>query len=130
MSRVAHIAGMSGERSQVDGRAEQRYRDQLRVIGVDKRRIQRIFSGRPPNLRSAGNIGPGAACGAEKKEAQSLIGGADAECECVSKYYAAMKMVELCASGAEIFDWLCMEGVQKACCGSGGVLDGDDDGSP
>ena len=43
MSRVAHIVGMSGERSQVDGRAGQRYRDQQRVIGVDKRRIQRIF---------------------------------------------------------------------------------------
>ena len=43
MSRVAHIVGMSGGRSQVDGRAGERYRDQLRVIGVDKRRIQRIF---------------------------------------------------------------------------------------
>ena len=43
ISRVAHIVGMSGGRSQVDGRAGERYRDQLRVIGVDKRRIQRIF---------------------------------------------------------------------------------------
>ena len=43
MSRVAHIVGMSVGRSQVDGRAGERYRDQLRVIGVDKRRIQRIF---------------------------------------------------------------------------------------
>ena len=45
MSRVAHIVGMSRSvgRSQVDGRAGERYRDQLRVIGVDKRRIQRIF---------------------------------------------------------------------------------------
>ena len=50
-----------GKVPEVDGRAGQRYRDQLRVTGVDKRRIQiqRIFLAVRRTSRSAGNIGPG-----------------------------------------------------------------------
>ena len=40
-SRAAYVVGMSVQGTQVDGRAGQQHRDQLQVIGVDKRRVQR-----------------------------------------------------------------------------------------
>ena len=45
-SRAAYVVGMSVQGTQVDGRAGQQHRDQLQVIGVDKRRVQRKNSGR------------------------------------------------------------------------------------
>ena len=48
MSRAAHVVGNSGEGSQVYGRAGQWHQDQLQLIGVDKRRVQReMIWGRP-----------------------------------------------------------------------------------
>ena len=48
MSRAGHVVGNSGEGSQVYGRAGQWHQDQLQLIGVDKRRVQReMIWGRP-----------------------------------------------------------------------------------
>ena len=40
-SRAAHVVGMSAKGTQVNDRAGQWHQDQLQVIGVDKRRVQR-----------------------------------------------------------------------------------------
>ena len=47
-SRAAHVVGISAKGTQVNDRAGQWHQDQLQLIGVDKRRVQReMIWGRP-----------------------------------------------------------------------------------